>query len=74
MMIIIPLIGDAPRLPRGQPKQRRSSRTRQTQERKQHRYELVHDNDADFIAYQRHLGEGVWQTFSTWMIPRTNED
>ena len=48
--------------------------TRQTQERTQHRYELVHDNDADFIAYQRHLGEGVWQTFSTWMIPRTNED
>jgi hypothetical protein len=35
-----------------------------------HRYELVHGDDADFIAYQRHLGDGVWQTFSTWMVPR----
>jgi hypothetical protein len=34
-----------------------------------HRYELVHGDDADFIAYQRHLGDGAWQTFSTWMIP-----
>jgi hypothetical protein len=37
---------------------------------KSHRYELVHGDDADFIAYQRRLG-GVWQTFSTWMIPPT---
>jgi hypothetical protein len=36
---------------------------------KYHRYELVHGDDADFIAYQRRLGNGVWQTFSTWMIP-----
>jgi hypothetical protein len=35
-----------------------------------HRYQLVHGDDADFIAYQRHLGDGVWQTFSTWMIPQ----
>jgi hypothetical protein len=32
---------------------------------KSHRYELVHGEDADFIAY------GLWQTVSTWMIPRT---
>jgi len=37
---------------------------------KSHRYELVHGDDADFIAYQRRLGDGVWRTFSTWMIPR----
>ena len=37
---------------------------------KYHRYELVHGDDADFIAYQRLLG-GVWQTFSTWMVPRS---
>ncbi|HZR73189.1 hypothetical protein [Bradyrhizobium sp.] len=36
----------------------------------QYRYELVHGEDADFVAYQRRLG-GVWQTFSTWMIPRS---
>jgi hypothetical protein len=35
-----------------------------------HRYEFVHSEDADFIAYQRLFGEGVWQTVSTWMIPR----
>jgi hypothetical protein len=34
-----------------------------------HRYELVHDADADFIAYQRKYGDGLWQTISTWMIP-----
>ena len=39
--------------------------------KKCHRYELVHGDDADFVAYQRHRGDGVWQTFSTWMIPRT---
>jgi hypothetical protein len=33
------------------------------------RYELVHGDDADFIAYQRQLGDGVWQTLSRWMIP-----
>jgi len=37
---------------------------------KSHRYELVHGEDADFIAYQR-FGDGLWQTVSTWMIPRT---
>jgi hypothetical protein len=37
---------------------------------KSHRYELVHGEDADFIAYQRMLGDSVWQTVSTWMIPR----
>jgi hypothetical protein len=38
---------------------------------KSHRYELVHAEDADFIAYQRKFGDGRWQTVSTWMIPRT---
>ena len=38
---------------------------------KSHRYELVHGEDADFIAYQRKFGDGLWQTLSTWMIPRT---
>ncbi|SHH03527.1 hypothetical protein [Bradyrhizobium erythrophlei] len=36
-----------------------------------YRYELVHGEDADFIAYQRKFGDGLWQTVSTWMIPRT---
>ena len=36
-----------------------------------HRYELVHGEEADFIAYQRKFGDGVWQTVSTWMIPRS---
>jgi hypothetical protein len=38
---------------------------------KSHRYELVHGENADFIAYQRKFGDGLWQTVSTWMIPRT---
>ena len=38
---------------------------------KSHRYELVHGEDADFIAYQRKFGDGLWQTVSAWMIPRT---
>jgi hypothetical protein len=38
---------------------------------KSHRYELVHGEDADFVAYQRKFGDGLWQTVSTWMIPST---
>jgi hypothetical protein len=38
---------------------------------KSHRYELVHGEDADFVAYQRKFSDGLWQTVSTWMIPRT---
>jgi hypothetical protein len=38
---------------------------------KSHRYELVHGEDADFIAYQGKFGDSLWQTVSTWMIPRT---
>jgi len=34
-----------------------------------YRYELVHGDDADFVAYQRNLGNGVWRTLATWMIP-----
>jgi hypothetical protein len=36
-----------------------------------HRYQLVHGEDADFIAYQRKFGDGLWLTVSTWMIPRS---
>ena len=36
---------------------------------KTHRYELVHGEGADFVAYQRRE-DGVWQTFAMWMIPR----
>ncbi len=36
-----------------------------------HRYELVHGEDADFIAYQRHSRDGRWRTISAWMIPQT---
>jgi hypothetical protein len=38
---------------------------------KSHRYELVHGEDAHFVAYQRKFGDGLWQTVSTWMIPRS---
>jgi hypothetical protein len=37
---------------------------------KSYRYELTHGEDADFIAYQRKSGRGVWQTVSVWMIPQ----
>jgi hypothetical protein len=37
-----------------------------------YRYELVHGEDADFIAYQRNLGKGGWQTLAAWMIPGTD--
>ena len=36
-----------------------------------HRCELVRGEDADLIAYRRKFGDGLWQTISTWMIPRT---
>lgn len=36
-----------------------------------HRYELVRDAGADFVAYQRRRDDGLWQTVATWMIPRT---
>ena len=42
--------------------------TKKSGERAKYRYELVHGDDADFVTYQRLLG-GVWQTFSTWMVP-----
>ncbi len=35
-----------------------------------YRYKLVHDEDADFVDYQRNSGDGVWQTISVWMIPQ----
>ena len=51
---------------------RRISAMKQTRHSiKSHRYELVHGEDADFVAYQRKFSDGLWQTVSTWMIPRT---
>lgn len=38
---------------------------------KSHRYELMREEDADFIVYQRERAGGAWQTISAWMIPRT---
>ena len=35
-----------------------------------YRHKLVHDDGADFVAYQCNLGDGVWQTVSVWMIPQ----
>jgi hypothetical protein len=37
-----------------------------------HRYALVYEEDADFVAYQRDTGDGRWQTISAWMIPGTD--
>ena len=38
---------------------------------KSYRYELMHGDDADFIAYERRSNDGVWQIVSVWMIPQT---
>lgn len=37
---------------------------------KSYRYQLVNNDDADFVAYQRRSGAGAWQTTSVWMIPK----
>lgn len=37
-----------------------------------HRYEFMHTEDADSVAYQREVGNGQWQTLSTWIVPRTD--
>lgn len=36
---------------------------------KSYRYQLVRNDGADFVAYQRSSGAGAWQTVSVWMIP-----
>lgn len=36
---------------------------------KHYRYEFVHGEDFDFVAYQRDAGHGAWQAVSTWMVP-----
>ena len=38
---------------------------------KSYRYELMHGDDADFVAYQRKSRAGTWQTVSVWIIPQT---
>ena len=43
-----------------------------TKSTRSYRYELVHGDDADFIAYQRESGDGTWQVVSVWMIPQTS--
>lgn len=45
------------------------SKSSNTVSAKTHRYELVHGDSADFVAYQRREG-ATWQTLATWMIPR----
>jgi hypothetical protein len=51
---------------------RRSSMTKHAGKfTESHRYELVHGEDADFIAYQRKASGGHWLTISSWMIPST---
>jgi hypothetical protein len=73
MMFIILLTGGEVR-PIQQPVKllMRSSLMKQTKHSiKSYRYELVRGEDADFIAYQRKFGDGLWRTVSTWMIPRT---
>jgi hypothetical protein len=73
MTIVILLIdeGGLPIPERPQLLTRITSVMRQTKHSiKSHRYEVLHDEDADFIAYQRKYGDGFWQTVSTWMIPR----
>lgn len=42
-----------------------------TKKIRSYRYALMHGAHADFIAYQRKSGDGVWQTVSVWMIPQT---
>ena len=42
-----------------------------TQRIRSYRHQLVHADDADFIAYQRKSRDGVWHTVSVWMIPQT---
>jgi hypothetical protein len=37
---------------------------------KSFRYQLVNNDGADFVAYQRKSGDGAWQTVSLWMIPK----
>lgn len=37
---------------------------------KNHRYRFVHDDDTDFVSYQRRRDDGLWQTVATWMIPQ----
>jgi hypothetical protein len=73
MTNVIRLIDEEVRLARELLKllMRRISVMKQTKHSiKSHRYELVHGEDADFIAYQWKFGDGLWQTVSTWMIPR----
>jgi hypothetical protein len=41
-----------------------------TKSSKSYRYELVHGDDADFIAYQRKSVQGAWRTVSIWMVPQ----
>ena len=42
------------------------------QSHQRHRYEFVHGDDADFVAYQHASGNGHWRTISTWMVPRAD--
>lgn len=41
-----------------------------TKQIESYRHELLHSDDADFVAYQRKSSNGVWRTVSIWMIPQ----
>jgi hypothetical protein len=38
-----------------------------------YRYELLHNDDGDFVAYQRKSRDGSWRTLSMWLIPQSAE-
>jgi len=37
---------------------------------KSYRHELIHTDDAEFIAYKCRSGHDIWETVSVWMIPQ----
>jgi len=40
---------------------------------RRYRHELLHGEDADFVAHQRDAGHGRWQTVSTWRVPAAGQ-
>ena len=36
-----------------------------------YRHELLHIDDADFVAYRRRSSNGAWRTVYTWMFPQS---
>ena len=42
-----------------------------TKRMKSYRYEPLHSDDADFVAYQRRSSSRAWRTVSAWSIPQS---